>query len=76
MKTTTFFVLAVVLIMLLTATIVSAKPAPSKEISKDEEKRLDAIMKVKDRLIEKRGYDPSMWPPGLVELFMDYGILR
>ncbi len=76
MKKNKYIVIAVVLIVLASACIVSAKPSTPKNNSKGEEKRIDALMKVKERLIEIRGYDPSLWPKGLVEIFISYGLVR
>ena len=76
MKINKYIVIAVVLIVLGSACIVSAKPSNMKNNSKGEEKRIDALMKIKERFIEIRGYDPSLWPKGLVEQFIDFGLIR
>jgi len=76
MKINKYLAIAVVLIVLGSACIVSAKPTTPKNNSKGEEKRIDALMKVKARIIEIKGYDPSQWPAGLVELFLSYGLIR
>lgn len=72
MKKNKYIVIAVVLIILASACIVSAKSGKQK----GEEKRMEALMNIKERLIEKRGYDPSLWPKGFVEIFSDLGLLR
>jgi len=41
-----------------------------------EERRLAALMRIKERLVERRGDDPSEWPPGLVESLIISGLLR
>ena len=76
MKIKKYLVIIVVLVVLASACIVSAKPSTINNNSKGEEKRIDAFMKVKERLIEIRGYDPSLWPKGLVEIFISYGLVR
>ena len=69
-------VTTVVIILLGSTLTVLARPLSEGENSKGEDRRLAALMRIKDRLIEKRGYDPEDWPPGLAKLLFDYGLLR
>ena len=72
MKYIKYLVIAVALLILGSMCVVSA----GANNGKGEDKRMQALMRMKSRIIEKRGYDPSQWPPGLVELFMSQGLIR
>jgi len=76
MKIIKCLVIAVVLIIIGSVCIVSAKPSRKNEQGKSDEKKLDALLKIKSRLIEIKGYDPSQWPPGIVELLYSHELIR
>lgn len=66
----------VVIILLGSSFTVLAKPLSEKGNSNGEEKKLAALVKIKEKLIERKGYNPEDWPPGLSKLLFDYGLLR
>jgi type II secretory pathway pseudopilin PulG len=66
----------VVIIILGSSFTVLARPLSKSGNENAEERKLDALMRIRDRLVERIGEDPSEWPPGLVESLIIYGLLR